>query len=163
MSGGASGAQGARGAGESLSEKPADRPDPRADDDDGDWAWRRRIRANPTSRAIYRIAVGLVGTLIVALGLFLIPAPGPGWLIVFFGLRIWASEFTWAKRLLGYARHEVGRWTSWAARQPLLIRLLLGLATFALLIAILWLLFRVSGVPGFVPDSWVPSWSGLSP
>jgi uncharacterized protein (TIGR02611 family) len=144
MSGGASGAQGARGAGES------------------DYAWRRRIRAHPKSRAIYRIAVALVGTLIVALGLFLIPAPGPGWLIVFFGLRIWASEFTWANRLLGYARRQVGHWTSWAARQPLVIRMLLGLGTFALLIAIFWLLFRVSGVPGFVPDSWVPSWSGLS-
>jgi uncharacterized protein (TIGR02611 family) len=162
MSGGASGAQGAREAGESLSEKQADGLDSSTHDGHHDWAWRRRIRANPTSRAIYRIAVGLVGTLITALGLFLIPAPGPGWLIVFFGLRIWASEFTWANRLLRFARRQVGRWTSWAARQPLVIRMLLGLGTVALLIAIFWLLFRVSGVPGFVPDSWVPSWSGLS-
>ncbi len=74
------------------------------------------------------------GAVITIGGLVLIPAPGPGWLIVFLGLAVLASEFEWADRLLGYARHQVGRWTDWAGRQSLVVRLLLGLATLVLLV-----------------------------
>jgi uncharacterized protein (TIGR02611 family) len=126
-----------------------------------DWAWRAKIRANPKSRAIYRMFVGVVGTAVTVLGLVLIPAPGPGWLVVFLGLAILGSEFVWAARLLRFARREVGRWTDWAARQPLAVRLLLGLGTFAILVGAVWLTFRVAGVPGLVPHSWVPGWTGL--
>jgi uncharacterized protein (TIGR02611 family) len=132
-----------------------------SNDSDDDWAWRRRIRSKPRSHQIYRIVVGVVGALVTIGGLVLIPAPGPGWLIVFLGLAILASEFEWADRLLGYARHQVGRWTDWAGRQSLVVRLLLGLATLVLLVGLLWVMLRLTGVPGFVPDSWVPSWSGL--
>jgi uncharacterized protein (TIGR02611 family) len=126
-----------------------------------DWAWRRRIRANPKTRLVYRMLVGVVGTLVTLVGFALIPLPGPGWVVVFFGLAILASEFAWAAWLLTYARRQVRRWTDWAGRQHPVVRLLLGLATLALLVAIFWLLFRLSGVPGFVPDSWVPGWTGL--
>jgi uncharacterized protein (TIGR02611 family) len=129
--------------------------------EDDDWAWRRKIRANPKSNLIYRIVVAVVGALITIGGLVLIPAPGPGWLIVFLGLAVLASEFEWADRLLSYARHQVGRWTDWAGRQSLVVRLLLGLATLVLLVGLVWVTLRLTGVPGFVPDSWVPSWSGL--
>lgn len=132
-----------------------------AEDLDDDWAWRRRIRANAKSRLIYRLVVGVVGALVTIGGLVLIPAPGPGWLIVFVGLAVLASEFEWADRLLGYARHQVGRWTDWAGRQSLVVRLLLGVATLAVLAGLLWVTLRLTGVPGFVPDGWVPSWSGL--
>ncbi|MDP9219659.1 MAG: TIGR02611 family protein [Actinomycetota bacterium] len=132
-------------------------------DDDGDWAWRRRIRARSKSYLVYRVVVGVVGVIVTIGGLVLIPAPGPGWLVVFLGLAILASEFEWADRLLAYARHQVGRWTDWAARQSLPVRLLLGLATLALLVGIFWVTFRLAGVPGFVPDSWVPSWIGRQP
>jgi uncharacterized protein (TIGR02611 family) len=127
----------------------------------GDWAWRRKIRANPKSYLIYRVVVGVVGTLITVGGLILIPAPGPGWVIVFLGLAVLASEFEWADRLLSYARRQVRRWSDWAARQSLPVRLLLGLGTLILLVALLWVMLRLVGVPGFVPDSWVPSWSHL--
>ncbi len=133
----------------------------RGDPESRDWAWRRKIRANPRSHLIYRVLVGVVGGLVTVLGLVLIPAPGPGWLVVFAGLAILASEFEWAQRLLAYARDQVGRWTDWAGRQPLVVRLLLGLGTLVLLLALVWLTLRLSGVPGFVPSSWVPSWSGL--
>ncbi len=126
-----------------------------------DWRWRRRLRSTPAVHLLYRIVVGVVGTAVTAIGIVLIPAPGPGWLVVFLGLAILASEFAWAERLLGFARRQVGRWTAWATRQNLLVRLLLALATFLLLVAVLWLSLRLSGLPGFVPRSWVPSWSGL--
>jgi uncharacterized protein (TIGR02611 family) len=129
--------------------------------DDWDWAWRRRIRSRPKVHLAYRIIVGLVGGAVTVLGLVLIPAPGPGWLVVFLGLAILASEFEWASRLLGYAQHEVGRWTDWATSRTLPIRILLGLGSLAVLLGLLWLTLRVAGVPGFVPDSWLPGWSGL--
>jgi uncharacterized protein (TIGR02611 family) len=128
---------------------------------DLDWAWRRRIRSRRKLHLAYRLVVGVVGGGITILGLVLIPAPGPGWLIVFLGLAILASEFEWAARLLGYAKDRVQRWTDWATRQPLPIRMLLGLGTLLLLVAVLWVTLRLSGVPGFVPDSWLPAWSGL--
>ena len=131
------------------------------DEDDWDWAWRRRIRSRRKVHLAYRIVVGIIGGTVTALGLVLIPAPGPGWLVVFLGLAILASEFEWANRLLGYARHQVGRWTDWATSQSLPVRILLGIATFAVLVGLMWVTLRLTGVPGFVPGSWVPDWSGL--
>ena len=55
-----------------------------------------------------RIAVTIAGFLVVLLGLVLIPLPGPGWLIVFAGLAILATEYVWAERLLTYAKQKVG-------------------------------------------------------
>jgi uncharacterized protein (TIGR02611 family) len=127
-----------------------------------DWAWRAKIRANPRTRAIYRAFVGVLGTAVCLLGLVLIPAPGPGWALVFLGLAILGSEFVWAQRLLRFARRQVGRWTSWAMRQPPIVRMLLGLASFALLVGLVWLTLRLTGLPGFVPQSWVPSWTGVT-
>ena len=80
---------------------------------DDDWEWRRRIRSNPASHRVYRIVVGLVGLLIVVGGLALVPLPGPGWVIVFVGLAVWASEFEWAHRLLQFARHRLHVWSEW--------------------------------------------------
>ena len=131
------------------------------DEDDWDWAWRRRIRSRRKVHLAYRIVVGIIGGTVTALGLVLIPAPGPGWLVVFLGLAILASEFEWANRLLGYARHQVGRWTDWATSQSLPVRILLGIATFAVLVGLMWVTLRLTGVPRFVPGSWVPDWSGL--
>lgn len=55
-------------------------------------------------RALYRAAVGLVGTSVVTVGLVLVPLPGPGWAVVFLGLTVLASEFRWAEDLLRSAR-----------------------------------------------------------
>jgi uncharacterized protein (TIGR02611 family) len=122
-----------------------------------DTKWRRRLGARRATNHAYRVAVGLLGGLIVALGLAAIPLPGPGWLIVFAGLFVLASEFTWAERVLEYAKERVGRWSDWVAAQPVWIRLLLGLATAAFVYGVLVLTLRFVGVPTWVPD-WVPLW-----
>lgn len=75
----------------------------------------------------YRAVVGLVGAAVVLLGLLLVPLPGPGWLVVFVGLAILASEFAWARRLLDWARLRLRVWTQWLGRQPPLVRGLVGL------------------------------------
>ena len=131
------------------------------DSGDWDWRWRRRVRSNRNSHLAYRIVVGVLGGAVTLLGLVLIPAPGPGWLVVFLGLAILSSEFEWARKLLEYARDQVGRWTHWATSRPWPLRLLLGLGTAAVLITMVWLTLRITGVPGFVPNALVPDWSGL--
>jgi uncharacterized protein (TIGR02611 family) len=131
---------------------------------DDDWAWRRRIRSNPASHRIYRIVVGVVGLLIVAGGLALVPLPGPGWVIVFVGLAVWASEFEWARRLLHFAREKLRAWSDWLKPRPWWVKGLVGLGTAVLVGAVFYLLFVVSGVPGFFPDraqAWLVRVPGL--
>lgn len=99
----------------------------------------------------YRITIGVIGTAVVVLGFGLIPLPGPGWLIVFAGLAILASEFAWAGRLLDFARDKVRGWTHWVGRQSLLVRGALGLAGLALVAAAGWAYVATQGVPGWLP------------
>lgn len=123
------------------------------DDADDDWAWRRRLRSNPVTARAYRIAVAVVGAVVVAAGLVAVPAPGPGWLIVFAGVGIWATEFEWAQRLLRWGKGVLATWTHWMGRQSLAVRGLVGLATLVLVLAVFWALFAVAGVPGLLPDA----------
>lgn len=99
----------------------------------------------------YRIVVGVLGAVIVLVGFVLIPLPGPGWLIVFAGLALLATEFAWAERLLTFARRKVHGWTQWVTRQSLLVRALIGLLSLLAVAAALWLYVRVYGVPGWLP------------
>ncbi|MEU2350000.1 TIGR02611 family protein [Modestobacter sp. NPDC049651] len=122
-----------------------------------DTQWRRRLARSRTVDTAYRVAVGVVGAVVVAFGLVTIPLPGPGWLTVIAGLFVLATEFTWAERLLEFTRRNVRRWTEWLGRQPLLVRLAVGLVTLAFVVAALEVALHVLGVPGWVPG-WVPLW-----
>jgi uncharacterized protein (TIGR02611 family) len=124
---------------------------------DDDWRWRRKLRSNPHSHLIYRIVVGIVGLIIVVVGLIMVPFPGPGWLVVFIGLAVWASEFEWAQRLLRRAKRTLNIWTDWLKPQPWWLKGLVLLLTVASVAAIFWLLFLISGVPSYFPDS-VEEW-----
>lgn len=62
---------------------------------------------NFIKRSGKRIAVTIGGFGLVILGLILIPLPGPGWVIVFAGLALLATEFVWAERLLHFAKRRV--------------------------------------------------------
>ena len=103
-----------------------------------------RIRATPTGRLILKIAIGTVGTLVVAAGLVLIPFPGPGWAIVILGLAIWSLEFAWAQRLLEFTKRHVLGWTAWIARQTMPVRAVVGLVGLLFVLAIVWASVRVS-------------------
>ncbi len=54
---------------------------------------------------VKRVIVGVLGGVITLLGVVALVAPGPGWLIIFTGLGILASEFAWAARLLRQAKN----------------------------------------------------------
>ena len=134
-------------------------------DDQDDWAWRRRIRANPTWVTIYRGVVFVVGLVLVLGGFALVPLPGPGWLIVILGIAVWASEFEPAARLLDFVKARVRTWEVWIKRQAWWVKGLVGLGTALVVAAALWLVMWVSGVPGFVPDgvtAWLEDNAGLS-
>lgn len=97
---------------------------------------RDRMRRLPGGAMIWKILIAVVGGAVVLGGLLLIPLPGPGWAVVFLGLAVWATEFVWAQRLLRRARQVLKDWTDWAKRQPLFVRLLLGLVGLAVLVGI---------------------------
>jgi uncharacterized protein (TIGR02611 family) len=122
-----------------------------------DTRWRRRIAARRSVNHPYRIAVGVVGGLIVALGIAAIPLPGPGWLIVIAGLFVLATEFLWAERLLEFTKEHVKRWTDWVTDQPVWVRVLIGTATAAFVYGVLVVTLHVTGVPDWMPG-WVPLW-----
>ncbi len=118
---------------------------------------RERLRSNPATRHTYRVVVGIVGGIVVLAGIVAIPFPGPGWLLVIAGLAILASEFEWANRLLQYTKRMVRAWSDWVLRQPVWLRLLIGVATAALVYGLLVVSLHLTGVPGWIPD-WVPVW-----
>ena len=123
-----------------------------AEQEDDDWAWRRKIRSNPHTHRIYKWVVGIVGTIVTVAGLVAVPAPGPGWLIVFVGVGILASEFEWAQRLLDWGKARLADWNDWLAPKPWWFKGLVGLVTLALVALVFYGLFLISGIPGFVPD-----------
>jgi uncharacterized protein (TIGR02611 family) len=119
--------------------------------------WRRRLAGSRTVDSTYRLCVGVVGGLIVAVGLATIPLPGPGWLTVIAGLFVLATEFFWAERLLEFTKKHVKRWTDWLGRQPVWVRLAVAAATAAFVYGVLVVTLHVMGVPDWVPG-WVPLW-----
>ena len=122
-----------------------------------DTRWRKRLAARRSIDHGYRVAVGIVGGVIVAFGLVTIPLPGPGWLTVIAGLFVLATEFTWAERLLDFTRRHVKSWTDWVGRQRVWVRVLISLATAAFVYGVLVVTLHMTGVPDWVPG-WVPLW-----
>jgi uncharacterized protein (TIGR02611 family) len=94
------------------------------------WVHRR-----PGGARIWRVAIALVGLIVIVGGVVLLVLPGPGWLIIFLGLGIWATEFAWAKSLLTSVQRAVANAAAWMGRQPRWLMILLGVAGVAVLAA----------------------------
>ena len=103
-----------------------------------------KIRSTPAGRHALKVGVGIFGGLVVAIGIVLIPFPGPGWAIVILGLAIWAVEFAWAKNLLVFTRRHVQSWTHWIGRQSWPVRCLVGIVGMIFVSAIVYVSFRLS-------------------
>jgi uncharacterized protein (TIGR02611 family) len=119
--------------------------------------WRRRLGNRRSVNHSYRVVVGIIGGLIVAVGLATIPLPGPGWLTVIAGLFVLATEFTCAERLLEFTKKHLKRWTDWVGAQPVWVRTLIAAATAAFVYGVLVVTLHMTGVPDWVPG-WVPLW-----
>ena len=108
--------------------------------------FRRRVRSTPVGLAVWRGAVTLLGVAVIVIGVVLLAIPGPGWLVIFAGLGLLATEYELARRLLRFARAQVTRWTRWVAERGRVTQVLIGalglLVLGAIVIAGWWLFVR---------------------
>lgn len=128
------------------------------------WArWRDTLRDRRAVDFGYRIAVGVVGTAILVVGILAIPYPGPGWAIVFVGLAVLATEFAWAKGVLAYTRKRYDAFMDWFKRQGLWIQVLGAVFTAAIVVGTLWLLGAIdfAGELLGVEHEWMDSPIGI--
>lgn len=109
---------------------------------------------SPMLNVLYRIVIAIVGFAVLALGIFTIPYPGPGWLIVFAGLGILASEFEWAHRILVWVKARYDRFMAAFARQHWTVKAIGVLFTTAVVLVTLWLLGTFSLVGGWIGLDW---------
>jgi uncharacterized protein (TIGR02611 family) len=56
-----------------------------------------------------RIAVTIGGFAVLLAGVALLVLPGPGWLLIFLGLGILATEYVWAQRMLKTAKEKANQ------------------------------------------------------
>lgn len=99
----------------------------------------------PGGFVLWRVGVTLVGVAVIVIGVVLLPLPGPGWLIIFAGLGLLATEYRWAADLLRWVRRRVSDWTRWVASRPRWLQLVSSVVTLIVLAAIVvgaWLLYR---------------------
>ncbi|TWP51701.1 TIGR02611 family protein [Lentzea tibetensis] len=120
---------------------------------------RHWFRRTPALNLAYRIGVGVVGGLVLVAGILMIPYPGPGWLVVFFGLAILATEFEWAGRVLKFAKRYYDAWVEWLKRQPGWVKGLVMAGVCAIVLATCYLLGVFSLVGGWfgVHEPWLES------
>jgi uncharacterized protein (TIGR02611 family) len=112
------------------------------------WRWRRKIREDKRKLAVYRVAVGLVGLILVALGFVSGPIPGPGGIpLILLGLAVWSSEFEWAHQLMMWFKKELHRYRTWSRAKQVLF----------------WVVFLACcGIIGYLyllltgPPTWLP-------
>lgn len=74
----------------------------------------RFIQASKPLHRSWQVVIFLLGLAVVAGGVVLLPLPGPGWLIIFAGIGLWATEFPWAQRVLRWTKRQLVEWTHWA-------------------------------------------------
>ncbi|MFJ2863775.1 TIGR02611 family protein [Kitasatospora sp. NPDC087314] len=63
-------------------------------------------RSRPLHRT-WQVVIFLAGLAVVVLGVIMLPLPGPGWVVIFLGMGIWATEFVWAQLALRWTRRKV--------------------------------------------------------
>src|SRR5262249_38055402 len=65
------------------------------------------VRARRALHIGWQVGVFVIGLAVIAAGVILLPLPGPGWLVIFAGMAIWATEFVWAQLVLLWTKRKV--------------------------------------------------------
>ncbi|MFF8632240.1 TIGR02611 family protein [Streptomyces werraensis] len=65
------------------------------------------IQKSSLLRLGWQVAIFFVGLAVIGAGIAMLVLPGPGWLVIFGGMAIWATEFAWAQIVLRWTRHKV--------------------------------------------------------
>jgi uncharacterized protein (TIGR02611 family) len=59
------------------------------------------IKTVQQAKRVIKIVMGFT---LLAAGIIMIVTPGPGWLVIALGLAALATEYAWARRLLGHLK-----------------------------------------------------------
>ncbi|MEU5219739.1 TIGR02611 family protein [Streptomyces sp. NPDC020807] len=65
------------------------------------------IKSRRSLHLSWQVGVFIVGLAVVGAGVVMLPLPGPGWLVIFAGMAIWATEFVWAQLVLRWTKRKV--------------------------------------------------------
>ncbi|MFF2962744.1 TIGR02611 family protein [Streptomyces sp. NPDC057963] len=98
------------------------------------------IKASRTLHLSWQVGVFVIGLAVVVAGIIMLPLPGPGWLVIFGGMAIWATEFVWAQLVLRWTRRKVTEAAQRAldpkVRRRNIILTVIGLVIIAVLVGI---------------------------
>ncbi|MCX4646670.1 TIGR02611 family protein [Streptomyces sp. NBC_01446] len=98
------------------------------------------IKARRALHLSWQVGVFVVGLAVVVAGVIMLPLPGPGWLVIFGGMAIWATEFVWAQLVLRWTKRKVTEATRRAldpaVRRRNIILTSVGVVIIAVLVAI---------------------------
>lgn len=110
---------------------------------------RRRVDLNPFSaivrfigRSGKRIAVTVVGFIVLLAGLVMMVTPGPGILGIIAGLAILATEYAWAEHMLDKAKKRAGQAARVATASPLRVALAVAGAVAGAAAVVVWFALR---------------------
>ncbi|MFE9684767.1 TIGR02611 family protein [Streptomyces sp. NPDC002701] len=98
------------------------------------------IKARRVLHLSWQVGVFIVGLAVVVAGVIMLPLPGPGWLVIFGGMAIWATEFVWAQLVLRWTKRKVTEATQRAldpkVRRRNIILTTVGLVIIAVLVGV---------------------------
>lgn len=72
------------------------------------WFWQRWRK----------VWIATAGTTVLLLGIAMLVLPGPGWLTIFAGITILATEFAWARWLMKHAHARLQLLAPWILPPP---------------------------------------------
>lgn len=65
------------------------------------------VKARRMLHLSWQVGVFIIGLAVVGAGVVMLPLPGPGWVVIFGGMAIWATEFVWAQLVLRWTKRKV--------------------------------------------------------
>jgi uncharacterized protein (TIGR02611 family) len=65
------------------------------------------VKARRMLHLSWQVGVFVIGLAVVVVGIIMLPLPGPGWVVIFGGMAIWATEFVWAQLVLRWTKRKV--------------------------------------------------------
>ncbi|GAB2854657.1 TIGR02611 family protein [Streptomyces deserti] len=65
------------------------------------------VKARRVLHLSWQVGIFVIGLAVVVIGVIMLPLPGPGWVVIFGGMAIWATEFVWAQLVLRWTKRKV--------------------------------------------------------
>ncbi|WP_320777818.1 TIGR02611 family protein [Streptomyces sp. CRN 30] len=65
------------------------------------------VKARRMLHLSWQVGVFVIGLAVVCAGVAMLVLPGPGWVVIFAGMAIWATEFVWAQLVLRWTKRKV--------------------------------------------------------